>query len=100
MIYRVYNDYPRAMACLGRTYSFKFNQPLEIEIANMTMLWADQSPLGAAFDCKLAIRMYLHHRKWAKGSDRWLSDKSMVNTSLAVTIQQNIMKLGGRSDLA
>jgi hypothetical protein len=86
IIYRSQGDYQRAMQCLSRTYH-QYNNSVELRaLSELLTQHQDQTPLGAAFDCKVALRMLAHMQKWAKKSDEWIGEyyhlPALVNHAL------------------
>jgi hypothetical protein len=71
-LYRCQGDYRRAMQCLLHTMHHTNNTADLEKIINQLGRYKDLSPLGAAFDCKVACRMYKHVQKWSKAPNTWL----------------------------
>ena len=85
VIYRSQGDYSRAMFYLLRTTHHYNNAQELVQISELLTTRQDQTPLGAAFDCKVACRMLQHTTKWAKKGDTWLHNvvlPSLIKHSL------------------
>lgn len=73
LLYRNLGEHEeQAVQSLRLSDDLQANTESQVEIANMIMDWHDLSPVGAAFDCKLLVRLAQHQRKWTKGVNAWV----------------------------
>ena len=71
IIYRAQKDYQKATYILQRSFHYLNNSYLLGNLADKVIKYQDQTPLGAAFDCKLAVRMFMHMNKWTVVENKW-----------------------------
>ncbi|MBA2651331.1 MAG: DUF3638 domain-containing protein, partial [Tatlockia sp.] len=93
LLYRCQSDYQKAMHYLEHTNHHQNNHEELYDLIEMLYERQDQSALGAAFDCKVACRMYHHVGKWSEANDKvWEKSNSSKKFLKFSTEQFNYYK--------
>lgn len=65
---RAQKDYQEALEYLQKAHKLEKDDTIDLEMINKILIPYDHSPLGCAFDCQLAIRLFEHQRKYDKSN--------------------------------